>query len=65
MPTCVQYWTDKTRTSKAWCALEPGQAPSPKADRDPTACGYVIMLRIGCEEREPTCVECQKMLGLA
>lgn len=64
LPLCVEYWVDRKRTTKGWCALKPGAKPDPKASSDQTACDYFVSLRIGLEQREPTCVECRKALGL-
>jgi hypothetical protein len=50
-PMCVQH-------RGGWCALAPGAQLDPTVTRDPTLCGYVVMLRSGSERRDPTCLDC-------
>ena len=60
---CVP-WLDRPSKKTFWCALPPGGIPDPEAKQDPTLCGFAIYLRTGLQDREPTCPDCRKILGL-
>lgn len=52
---CVQH-------RAGWCALAQGGELDPRAVRDATACGHVVMLRGGSDTRTPDCPDCLKAL---
>jgi len=42
-----------------WCATKNGKSFPESQDHVKTACGKVVTLPLGCEQRIPTCQECR------
>lgn len=61
-PRCVA-WKDSATGRTEWCATLRNAHYDPDALHDSTACGYVVTMRIGSEERDPTCEECAKRVA--
>lgn len=60
---CVA-WKDRETGRTEWCATKRGRVPDESATSDETRCNHYVTLRIGSEQREPTCPECRKRMRL-
>jgi hypothetical protein len=58
-PTAV--WC--VRHHNGWCATLRSAKPSSDALLDATACGHVVILRLGSERRMPSCPDCIKAIA--
>lgn len=46
------------RSKDRWCASKSNRQHAAEAVNIATACGYFIVLPLGCERRQPSCAEC-------
>jgi hypothetical protein len=56
----IKVWCVKHNSG--WCAAKQNRKFSDRAFSVPTKCGYFVALPWGCEEREPTCLDCLEIL---